>query len=314
MAAVTCDLKLHIFNFLCKEGSNGLDIHSIAQNFSYSSSDLHLNLSNIRRVIKDNSEYFYKVNDSIYPKTSLRICGHPETHDNNCTSLHLCKFYLLSDTCTYSKKCVYGHNFQSQHNMKILKKHGLHKLNLDEVRGLLQAHCNRKPETTPFLCVYHNKPEGCRHASNCHSIHICKKFFDSECQARKCNRNHNLDDEQVVNVLEKYGFDANLDDELIDLIKRVAELEFEVQASSSAASPKSQRKHKTSELCRYFLRGECSRENCKFIHAKHPYMWRYFEKEWHNFPEQYNEQLEKQFTDPDIKNTTLIPQYKFVYV
>ncbi|XP_036363677.1 protein mono-ADP-ribosyltransferase PARP12 isoform X1 [Octopus sinensis] len=307
MACASRDLTLPIFKFLCREGSNGQNIHCIVDKLSHSSNDLHLNLSHVKHVI-NTSDRFHQQGNIIYPKTSLQICGRPETHDNNCTSLHLCKFYLLSNNCKRSKDCIFGHNFESQHNRKILKEHGLSKLSLEEVRGLLQIRCNRTSETTPMLCNYHNNDDGCRKSVDCHCIHICKKFVDFKCRGRNCNKNHDID-EQVTTVLEKFGFDTNLEDEsIIDLIRNVTELKFEVQAPSSVPS-KSKPKPKTSEFCRYFLKGNCSRPNCKFIHSKHPYMWCYYVKQWLNFPEVVNEQIEKQYADPNIKTATLNPQY-----
>ncbi|XP_014771982.1 zinc finger CCCH-type antiviral protein 1 [Octopus bimaculoides] len=308
MAAAPHDFTLPVFKFLCREGSNGLNIYSIVENLSHSSNDLHLNLSYVRKVI-NNPERFHQDDGTIYPKTFLRICGHPVNHDKNCTSLHLCKFYLLSDTCTYGKKCIYGHNFESEHNMKILKEHELNNLSLDEVRGLLKTRCNRTSETTPLLCIYHNSHEKCRKDVNCHCIHICKKFLDSKCQGKNCNRNHDIDN-QVTTVLEKFGFDTDLDEEsIIELIKTVTELKFEEVQAPSCVPSKPKHKQETSEFCRYFLKGGCSRENCKFIHSRHPYMWCYYEEQWLNFPEQVNEQIEKQYADPNLKTATLFQQH-----
>ncbi|GAB1606187.1 hypothetical protein Ahia01_000901100 [Argonauta hians] len=300
-------LLASVFGFLCEEeGYTGQNVYSIYENVGYSTSNSHITVHQIRTIINDNPSDFHQDGTKIYPKTAMRICCNARCHDRDCTCLHLCKFYLLSGTCSFKDKCAFGHDFQSKRCLKTLEKYGLTTLSFDHVRNLLKVPCNRSPETTPAFCIFYNTKNGCRDISKCRNLHLCRNILEKKtCEYSSCVKNHNVNDENVLNILSKYGFEKDSDTEtLIDLLKTLNVAQQNETPTSSS-----------SKLCR--LSEGCYVRNCQFIHYKRPFLWRYCEDEdeedegkWYNFPDDINETLEKNYSDPSKTTIKLSQNFK----
>ena len=80
---------------------------------------------------------------------------------NRCLKLHICKFYILSNSCKGQEgndKCLYGHDIYDDHNFEILKNHSLHESPVESIRSIL---CERRgSEAVPKVCKHFNSEKG----------------------------------------------------------------------------------------------------------------------------------------------------------
>lgn len=149
--------------------------------------------------------------------TSLRICethcSQNETCDSGpyCTGLHVCKFYALEGKCDFGQHCRFGHDLTITHNSRILRQALLKKdFHVEDVRYLLNLPENRTKVSTPTICKFYNKAEGCRQTKRrkCPFIHMCIYYIQGNCQFnRHCSRNHDIN-ENVKAILQKHGIDT----------------------------------------------------------------------------------------------------------
>jgi len=121
-----------------------------------------------------------------------------------CNGLHVCKFYLLSNSCRFSKSnssCVYGHDLTSQHNKYLLNQNLMDHLTINELRYLFRTIKSRSKTTLPNICKFYNVSSGCRSDENgkgCPYIHICRHYILDQCRfGKNCKRNHNVNHQQV---------------------------------------------------------------------------------------------------------------------
>ena len=140
-------------------------------------------------------------------------CARNETCDSGsyCTGLHVCKFYALEGKCDFGQHCRFGHDLTTAHNSRILRKALLYNdFCLEDVRYLLNLPGNRTKVSTPTICKFYNKAEGCRQSKTrkCPFIHMCIYYIQGNCHFnRHCSRNHDID-ENVKAILQKHGIDT----------------------------------------------------------------------------------------------------------
>ncbi|KAH9499373.1 Protein mono-ADP-ribosyltransferase parp12 [Bulinus truncatus] len=168
--------------------------------------------------------------------TELSLCtyhckqgknGRNRKCDGTCGSLHLCRNFLLKskEGCRFSKKnnCMFGHDFHSDHNISLLKKHNLDALSESELHTLFRRPLSRFKATTPQVCRYYNKTN-CTN-KHCISLHICSRFILDE-NHFNCNKNHSFQDEQVKKTLDLYAIDKFWSEKAVyNLVRRVHKAE-----------------------------------------------------------------------------------------
>ena len=121
-----------------------------------------------------------------------------------CDGLHICKFYLLSNSCRVTKQgksCLYGHDLTSQHNMQLLRRHLLDHLSVMDIKSLFRTTESRSRTTLPTVCKFYNINVGCRaemEGKPCPYLHMCKFYVIGQCRFGKgCKRSHDVLNPQV---------------------------------------------------------------------------------------------------------------------
>ena len=136
-----------------------------------------------------------------------KYCSH-ESCEERCSSLHICKFYIMNATCSFAGKCKFGHDLTTSHNRRVLGQHLLENASLTDVRFLLMKVNNRSGALIPKICKFYNVQSGCS-KENCKNLHICKHYVNGECLfGKKCRRSHNIMDLTMRNILQDHGIDT----------------------------------------------------------------------------------------------------------
>ncbi|XP_071109179.1 zinc finger CCCH-type antiviral protein 1-like [Haliotis cracherodii] len=130
----------------------------------------------------------------------------------NCEDLHICKYFLLSDSCTIHQ-CIYCHSLNSPHNQKVLRLHRLDQLTLEDMRNIFRSPWNRCVVTTPELC-HKFKRNTCKDLTKkCFRIHLCPDYISGSCTSGADCDGHNVSEKSVTDILEKYGIDTQRSEE-----------------------------------------------------------------------------------------------------
>ncbi|XP_052212572.1 zinc finger CCCH-type antiviral protein 1-like isoform X2 [Dreissena polymorpha] len=142
--------------------------------------------------------------------TSLNYCKMHCSKNSNCpghvpycTGLHICKFYM-SSKCKF-KQCHFGHDLTTSHNMSVLKEHLVDGLPVPLIQKIAER-------PIPRICKFYNVEAGCRNnvkSRQCPNLHLCKHYVVNACKFGKmCKRSHNLTDQGILSILEKYGIET----------------------------------------------------------------------------------------------------------
>ncbi|KAM9824537.1 protein mono-ADP-ribosyltransferase PARP12 [Neosynchiropus ocellatus] len=140
----------------------------------------------------------------VVARTALRLCRVRDC-TGSCGSLHLCKHFLFSGCCQFSRrgKCTFSHELMSLHNLVLLQKHQLETLERQEVCTLL---LQNDPALLPQICYDYNNGDGefgkCESGNACERVHICEKFLTKSCD---CSRVHDFQAPQPEKCLRKRG-------------------------------------------------------------------------------------------------------------
>ena len=179
---------------------------------------------------------------SPFPNTRVKLCA---KHSNletrgkcDCNDLHICKFFLLS-RCPTGSNCRFGHNLGSDHNIRVLKTHFLHRLTLKQIKNFICRKENRNRTTTPEICKFYNTERGCKHdtgfdsRSRCQYLNVCRFYISSSCKFKtRCKRSHDLFSGQPRKVLSLYGlepeFGSQYSQDILAMLKRVTNSSDEV--------------------------------------------------------------------------------------
>ena len=124
-----------------------------------------------------------------------------------CNRLHVCKFYLLSNSCHIAKsgrQCKFGHDLTTAHNRNLLQEHYLDELRVEELRNLFSSIKSRCDITKPLLCKFYNIGNGCTKegtSQKCQFLHLCRHYISGTCKFGKgCKRSHDLTNPQVKGI------------------------------------------------------------------------------------------------------------------
>lgn len=214
---------------LCKEENDSLTIEELKENVERSLGR-KFRFSFLPLLQKFDSNFFVEDHYNsklISAKTTLELCpshsGIRRKCDKNCNKLHICKYYLLSNSCTVKgSRCRFGHNLKSDYNRALLKYHDLEGLDDDELRNLFKSPRNRCQVTRPPICQFYNFEKGCSKEAGCKFLHICKPYVTGSCRfGKRCRRNHNIFQPQLKELLVKYGI--NMKQSARDIVEELKE-------------------------------------------------------------------------------------------
>ncbi|KAL5013544.1 hypothetical protein ScPMuIL_007814 [Solemya velum] len=156
----------------------------------------------------------------VLAKSNLELCSKHCSKNGHCPglpicdALHVCKYYLLSDSCRFKgNRCHFGHNLTTTHNQTLLRNNLLDHLSVSELKHLFRKTGSQSTSSLkPSVCKFYNNESGCTYKSGtreCPRMHICRYYLIGECRfGRNCKRNHDLYDAQVLNVLSRHGIDT----------------------------------------------------------------------------------------------------------
>ncbi|XP_076579028.1 protein mono-ADP-ribosyltransferase PARP12 [Chaetodon auriga] len=146
----------------------------------------------------------------VVARTNLRLCRN-KACQGACRGLHLCKNILLSGSCQFTltrKGCIFSHALDSEHNLRVLREHGLESLSRAELCTLLLQSDDR---LLPPICYDYNNGDGefgrCQDGHSCKRMHICEKYLNRECS---CNRVHDFNAPQPLKSLRDKGVPEDL--------------------------------------------------------------------------------------------------------
>ena len=178
--------------------------------------DLLKECSNIFDVTPEKAKTSMVISKTVVSR--IKICieftrrkGNCHCINGECNGLHICKFFLLSDSCKYGPDCCFGHEFHTKHNRNVLMKHFLHSV-FTHVTDFREVFCqieNRNFTTMPDTCKFYNTSKTCRN-DNCRNLHLCRHFLEGSCKfGGRCKRSHEICGPSVREILVQYGFDVS---------------------------------------------------------------------------------------------------------
>ncbi|KAK7896316.1 hypothetical protein WMY93_021641 [Mugilogobius chulae] len=187
-------------------------------------SDLLFNLCDASTLLdiisKDDKFVSCSVNGTpkIVVRSKVRLCRAKECP--GCGDLHLCKNFLLSGVCSFSqlrRGCLFSHDLNSVHNMKVLRASGLETLSRSELcLLLLQSDFTLLPQCTfcltksfrlDLLRLQHGLGLNGQCKEGCHRLHICEKYLSAECS---CFRTHDFSAPQPLKLLQEKAIPEHL--------------------------------------------------------------------------------------------------------
>ena len=270
--------------------------------------------------ISENSNFFKVFNtddraDYILGITKLTFCKKHASKPGSCFGcdcLHMCKFYVLGDSCKFGANCNFNHDFfENNHNKPLLQKYHLQQLNPEELKCLFQKLENRCDVTTPTICKYFNAKR-CE-KKDCVCLHICQHYLMNECRfGKKCRINHDFD-EGIYQILKMYGILFNSVSDARSKLKKLYTVQSnskEIEKSKPVSEINCPNEDKV--ICLYNLSFLCTfKDTCRNLHKEMPYQWQYKSNEdngeWQNFSE-WNELIELKFCN--LENKTDITDAK----
>ncbi|NWU95452.1 PAR12 polymerase, partial [Upupa epops] len=218
-----------------------------------------------------------------------------------------------SGLLTCRKECRFVHNFHSDHNLCVLKQHGLESLNSEELRQLL---LQNDPSLLPEVCLHYNKGDGqygsCTFRKACTKLHVCQYFLHGQCRfGSSCKRSHDLLTSECYEKLEKQGMSAAIIKKLPSIYRNMYDIQTgnrnveEAKSSpckerkdSSGRQPSTAVDDELEQICLYHLYKGCSfKDKCTRTHFRLPYRWQISDGDsWSDFKNM--EEIEKAYSDP----------------
>ncbi|CAM4453961.1 protein mono-ADP-ribosyltransferase PARP12 [Lepidochelys kempii] len=245
--------------------------------------------------------------------SAVRLCpehgGPGPGCGGQCGQLHICRYFLYGN-CRYQrtrKECKFVHNFQSEHNLRVLKIHGLQNLNDDELRQLL---LQNDSSLLPEVCMHYNKGDGlygsCTFKKICTKLHICQYYLQGECRfGSSCKRSHDILNLECYEKLERRGMSPNLIAKLPSIFRNMYDIKNGASSpckarrdSLSQVSLNTKSNEELDEICLYYIRKSCSfQDKCIRVHFHLPYRWQILEGAlWKDLKDM--EKIEKAYCDP----------------
>ncbi|KAL4659383.1 poly ADP-ribose polymerase 12-like [Arapaima gigas] len=231
----------------------------------------------------------------VFAKTPVRLCRARDC-DGGCGKLHVCKFYLYGD-CRASRSrrgCSYSHDLDSEHNAKVLRENHLQELDTWELCTLL---LQNDSTLLPPVCISYNGGSGefghCPDQGSCRRLHICNKYLHRTCSGRvECPRAHDFFEPHPMKTLSERGIPNELMVSMFSVYQNIQALKKSgSNVASATPCPGS------TEICLYFVKGNCKQAKCRRVHFNMPYRWEVKDsKGWSALTD--NEAIERDYCNP----------------
>ncbi|KAM7325620.1 hypothetical protein ACRRTK_015873 [Alexandromys fortis] len=235
--------------------------------------------------------------------SSLRLCRAHQGPKPGCTGLcaqlHLCKF-LIYGSCKFpktGKNCRNGHNLKTDHNLSVLRTHGVDHLNYNELCQLL---VQNDPWLLPEICLHYNKGDGpfgsCSFQKQCIKLHICQYYLQGDCKfGTGCKRSHEITNSENLQKLEKLGISSDMMSRLLSTYRNAYDIKnmgstlskvpssvgspgTSEKESSGSMSPGAPSQEESDQICLYHIRKSCSfQDKCYRVHFHLPYRWQFLD-------------------------------------
>ncbi|XP_025710571.1 protein mono-ADP-ribosyltransferase PARP12 [Callorhinus ursinus] len=257
--------------------------------------------------------------------SALRLC---RVHQSSkagcvglCAQLHLCKF-LVYGACKFmraGKNCRNSHSLTTDHNLSVLRTHGVDHLSYNELCQLL---FQNDPWLLPEICLHYNKGDGpygsCSFQKQCIKLHICQYFLQGECKfGTSCKRSHDISNAENLEKLEKLGMSSDLVSRLPSIYRNAHDIKnknstpsrghpstpgpqgtSERRDSSGSVSPNTANQEESDQICLYHIRKSCSfQDKCNKVHFHLPYRWQFLDRgKWKDLDKM--ELIEEAYSNP----------------
>ncbi|KAM6167669.1 protein mono-ADP-ribosyltransferase PARP12 isoform 1-T1 [Erethizon dorsatum] len=218
-----------------------------------------------------------------------------------CAQLHLCRF-MIYGACKFlrtEKSCRNSHSLMMDHNLSVLRTHGVDHLNYSELCQLL---FQNDPVLLPEICLHYNKGGGpfgsCSFEKRCIKLHICQYFLQGECKfGTSCKRCHDFCSSENLEKLERLGMSSDLVSRLPSIYRNAHDIKnksstptkappppagpqgtSERRDSSSSMSPNTPSQEESDQICLYHIRKSCIfQDKCYRVHFHLPYRWQFLD-------------------------------------
>lgn len=269
--------------------------------------------------------------------SALRLCsahhGVKATCVGLCSQLHLCKF-MVYGACKFlkaGKNCKNSHTLTSDHNLSVLKIHGVDHLSYSELCQLL---FQNDPWLLPEICLHYNKGGdgrygSCKFQKQCIKLHICQYFLQGECKfGSGCKRSHDFSSFENREKLEKLGMSSDLVSRLPSIYRNAHDIKnksstsgrgdpsapgmTERRDSSGSVPPATtNQEEEGDQICLFHILKSCRfQDKCSNVHFHLPYRWQFLDGgKWKDLDKM--ELIEKAYSDPKIKRIHCVTSVTF---
>ncbi|KTF77706.1 hypothetical protein cypCar_00039784 [Cyprinus carpio] len=249
----------------------------------------------------------------VFAQSSVQLCR-KSACDELCGDLHLCKYQLMTGRCG-RHGCSYGHRLMSEHNVRILRAHGMIRLSREELCVIL---LQSDSGLLPPLCTAYNRRRGrcgnCPDGEKCSRLHVCESFVRGRCGDADCVRSHDFHEPHVRKVLRSRGVSQQLMSSLPFIYRNILALKTlktQPDRRNTDTQPHGSSDGET-EICLSFVRGFCGADKCSKTHCKMPYKWEVkVGRTWHDLPN--SEQIERDYCEPSNIHSTNLNQDTFTW-
>ncbi|KAK7070560.1 hypothetical protein SK128_007423, partial [Halocaridina rubra] len=167
-------------------------------------------------IAKRYSNIFRIEEKSIRLEPNINICEDHISYKGcqnrkSCCDVHICKNYVLGE-CR-EEHCVWGHRWDTNHNISVLKKFCMNGLPCDVLQKVFKGKIISAVDGCINVCDKYNT-KGCD-SKHCTSLHVCLSYLISTMQAslsfclHPCPRNHNILLPSCISVLARCGISTN---------------------------------------------------------------------------------------------------------
>ncbi|XP_051691620.2 protein mono-ADP-ribosyltransferase PARP12 [Oryctolagus cuniculus] len=273
--------------------------------------------------------------------TPLRLCRAHQAPASGCvglcSQLHLCRF-MMYGTCKFAragKNCRNNHSLTTDHNLSVLRTHGVDHLSYTELCQLL---FQNDPSLLPEICLHYNKGDGpygsCTFQKQCVKLHVCQYFLQGECRfGTHCKRSHVFSNSENLEKLEKLGMSSSLLGRLSSIYRNALDIKeksssssrghpptagqpatSERRGSSGPVSPSTPNQEESDQICLYHIRKSCSfQDKCYRVHFHLPYRWQFLDGgKWRDLDKM--ELIEEAYSNPrkdSVLCTTPVSGFRF---